>query len=251
MNNIHIFDVDGTLTPSRQPMSGWFYTFFREWMGKNKFYLVTGSDLKKTSEQLPKYVIDRAEGIFCCCGNQFYIKNKLIYENKFELPDHIQTYLKVVLSNSPYPHRYGNHIEDRGSMVNFSIVGRNCTQEQREEFFKYDNEVKERQRIADSIKKSAKGIDAAVGGQISIDIYEEGKDKSQVIDVIKEKEGKVDNWYFLGDKTDIGGNDYPLSHRVWGMENGNSYQIDAGPEQTRAVLLNIQDPNNKVSLTNW
>ncbi len=251
MNNIHIFDVDGTLTPSRQKMTDEFYEFFRQWMSKNKFYLVTGSDLKKTSEQLPKYIIDRAEGIFCCCGNQFYIKNKLIYENKFKLPDHIETYLKIVLSNSPYPHRYGNHIEDRGSMINFSIVGRDCTQEQRDEFFKYDNEVKERQRIADSIKKAAKGIDAAVGGQISIDIYEEGKDKSQVIDVIEEREGKVDNWYFLGDRTEVGGNDYPLAYKLWKMSNGNSYQVDQGPLHTRAILLDIENPGTEVTKVNW
>ena len=40
-----------------------------------------------------------------------------------------------------------------------------------------------------------------MGGQISIDIYEEGKDKSQVIDIIEKREGKIDYWYFLGDRT--------------------------------------------------
>ena len=136
-------------------------------------------------------------------------------------------------------------------MINFSIVGRDCTQEQRDEFFKYDNEVKERQRIADSIKKAAKGIDAAVGGQISIDIYEEGKDKSQVIDVIEEREEKVDNWYFLGDRTEVGGNDYPLAYKLWKMSNGNSYQVDQGPLHTRAILLDIENPGTEVTKVNW
>ena len=48
----------------------------------------------------------------------------------------------------PYPHRYGNHIEDRGAMVNFSIVGRDCTLEQRKEFFEWDNKHQERKKIA-------------------------------------------------------------------------------------------------------
>ena len=138
-----------------------------------------------------------ANGIFTCCGNQFWkpdphivnVSAELIYENKFELPQHLETFLQIILKNSDYPHRYGNHIEDRGSMVNFSIVGRDCTQEQREEFFECDNEHNERKRIADIIKK-AKGVDASIGGQISIDIYEEGKDKSQIIDVIHKKEKK-------------------------------------------------------------
>ena len=45
-------------------------------------------------------------------------------------------------------------------MINFSIVGRDCTQEQRDEFFKYDNEVKKDNVSRYPIKKSrAKGID--------------------------------------------------------------------------------------------
>ena len=128
MDRIFIFDVDGTLTPSRLPMTKEFQKFFKQWIKKNKFYLVTGSDLPKLQEQMCYFDIE-AEGIFTCCGNQFWkpdpsivnISADLIYENKFELPEHLDMFLKIVLSNSPYPHRYGNHIEDRGSMVNFFV----------------------------------------------------------------------------------------------------------------------------------
>ena len=34
----------------------------------------------------------------------------------------------------------------------------------------YDNQVNERKRVADSIKKHSKDLDAVIGGQISIDI---------------------------------------------------------------------------------
>ena len=136
MNKIYMFDVDGTLTPSRLRMTEKFAKYFDKWSERNKYYLVTGSDLDKTKEQLPIAYIDKAEAIFTCCGNQMWRNNKLIYNNKFELTSKLKNTLEVVLMSSPYPHRYGNHIEDRGSMVNFSIVGRNCTQEQRENFFK-------------------------------------------------------------------------------------------------------------------
>ena len=158
MDRIFIFDVDGTLTPSRQPMTEEFQKFFKQWIKKNKFYLVTGSDLPKLQEQMCMYDIE-AEGIFTCCGNQFWLPNPsvpiqsadLIYDNKFKVTRKLNKLLGTILSNSIYPHRYGNHIEDRGSMVNFSIVGRDCTQEQREEFFEWDNEHNERTRIADII----------------------------------------------------------------------------------------------------
>ena len=47
MNKVFIFDVDGTLTPSRLPMTDEFAKFFHEWIEKNKFYLVTGSNIEK------------------------------------------------------------------------------------------------------------------------------------------------------------------------------------------------------------
>ena len=42
--NKFIFDVDGTLTPSRREMDKEFVQFFFEFCTKNDVYLVTGSD---------------------------------------------------------------------------------------------------------------------------------------------------------------------------------------------------------------
>ena len=73
MNKVYIFDVDGTLTPSRRRMTEDFARFFDEWSKKNTFYLVSGSDLDKIKEQIPIAYLERAEGIFCCGGNKFYL----------------------------------------------------------------------------------------------------------------------------------------------------------------------------------
>ena len=43
-----IFDVDGTLTPSRQPMDPQFKEWFLSFMEREKVWLVTGSDYPKT-----------------------------------------------------------------------------------------------------------------------------------------------------------------------------------------------------------
>ena len=251
MNKVFIFDVDGTLTPSRLQMTEKFKKFFKEWTTKNRFYLVTGSDLPKLQEQVPEDILELANGIFTCCGNQFWKEGntkqwptdwKLVYENKFELPNHLEMFLNIVLKQSPYPHRYGNHIENRGSMVNFSIVGRDCTQEQREDFFKWDNENNERQRIANIIKNKAKGIDAVIGGQISIDIYPEGKDKSQIFEHIQKLETNVKEFIFVGDRTEEGGNDYPLANLLSHKDSpyGYAYQTE-GPEHTQKILESLID----------
>ena len=242
MGKIYIFDVDGTLTPSRLMMTEKFTKFFDKWSNKNKYYLVTGSDLDKTKEQLPIAYIDRAKAIFTCCGNQMWRDNELIYDNKFKLTSKLKNTLEVVLMSNQYPHRYGNHIEDRGSMVNFSIVGRNCTQEQRDEFFKWDEEKGERRKISTFLKHKFKDLDAVIGGQISIDIYPKGMDKSQVVEHIEDIEEKYcpDKYIFIGDRTMEGGNDYPLAKLMTGKCFRDFYQTE-GPEQTQKILESLID----------
>ena len=246
MNRVFIFDVDGTLTPSRLPMTEKFREFFSIWSALNKFYLVTGSDLPKLQEQMCMYDIE-AERIFTCCGNQMWkpdphivnISAELLYENKFELSSKLKNSLNVILMANSYPHRYGNHIEDRGSMVNFSIVGRDCTQEQREEFFKWDTEKGERRKISTFIKQKFRDLDAVIGGQISIDIYPKGNDKSQILEHI-EKRHPSGEIIFIGDGIENGGNDYPLAKLMDDIEDCDWYHTK-GWKHTKQILEKLSD----------
>ena len=248
MDRIFIFDVDGTLTPSRLPMTKEFQKFFKEWIKKNKFYLVTGSDLPKLQEQMCFYDIE-AEGIFTCCGNQFWkpdpsIVNtsaELIYDNKFEMTNKLKSSLEVMLMSSQYPHRYGNHIEDRGSMVNFSVVGRNCTQEQREKYYEWDKEKGERRKMSIFLKNKFKNLDAVIGGQISIDIYPKGNDKSQILNIIEqERLVQPDEYIFVGDGIDNKGNDYPLAKLMNKRDDCSSFNTD-GWKHTQKILEKLSD----------
>jgi phosphomannomutase len=230
MNNrkIFIFDVDGTLTPSRLPMTKEFQTFFSDWVKQNTFYLVTGSDLPKLQEQMNGMEI-HSNGIFTCCGNQFWETDyavhpkhaDLIYENKFKIPQTLLTYLGLQVRLSDTPVMSTNHREDRGSMLNFSVVGRNCTQEQREEYFEWDNKVGERRKIANEIMSGWPELEAVLGGQISIDIYPKGKDKSQIYEHLEE-------------------NDYPLAKLMEETSSCNYYRTK-GWEHTQQILENLID----------
>ena len=251
MNRVYMFDVDGTLTPSRQKMTEKFKKFFREWSNKNKFYLVTGSDLPKLQEQVPDDILELSAGLFTCCGNQFWkegstkqwpIDWKLQYENKFTPPQNLLTYLGEELRMSDYHHRAGNHIEDRDSLLNFSIVGRNCSAIERENYFKWDNQNGERKRISTHIREQWSNIDAVLGGQISIDIYPKGMDKSQIFKHIEEKENFYcpDEYYFIGDRTKEGGNDYPLAKLMEETNNCYTFQT-TGWEQTQKILESLID----------
>jgi len=242
MNNVYIFDVDGTLTPARQRMTKEFQDYFIKWSQRNIFYLVTGSDLDKMVEQVPKDILENAIGLFSCSGNTYHVDGMEVYNNKFNKPETLMPFLNMVLAHSKYPHRYGNHIEDRGSMVNFSIVGRDCTLEQRQEFFEWDKKTQERERIANIIKQKCDGVDATIGGQISIDIYDKGSDKSQVLKVIQDElyDAPINDYIFIGDRTMEGGNDYPLAQLMDTMDNCKSNQVE-GWEDTLKVLQEYGD----------
>jgi len=253
MHRLYIFDIDGTLTPSRGRMTSEFAKFFDRWTNDNNYYLVTGSDLKKVKEQIPILYLERAQGIFTCCGNEFY-KNKIwktshseeihtsqVYNNKFVPPKGLTEFLMNKVNDSMCPIRVGNHIEDRGAMINFSVVGRDCTQEQREEYYEWDNKNNERKKIVDELKLKWPSIEASVGGQISIDIHEPGMDKSQILSHIKDSYiNLIDEYIFIGDRIEKGGNDYPLAKLLETKINGFSHNTK-GPENTREILESLND----------
>ena len=249
MNRVYIFDVDGTLTPSRQPMTKKFRDFFKKWALENTFYLVTGSDLPKLQEQMEGLEI-HADGIFTCCGNEFWQADPavhpkycdLIYQNRFTPPDSLIEYLEEKLKESKYYHRAGNHIENRKSLLNFSVVGRNCTLEQRKDYFEWDKERNERKSIATGIKFGWSKLDAVIGGQISIDIYPKGRDKSQILDIIEqERLVKPDEYIFIGDGINNKGNDWPLAKLMLTKKDYCSSYHTNGWEKTQEILEELND----------
>ena len=183
---IYIFDIDGTLTPSRNKMDKQFQELFKNFISAYRVWLISGSDHTKTIEQIGVDIWTNVERAYQCSGNQLVQKGSLIRSSDLEIPIQTKGCLEKFLEESKYPHRYGNHIETRPGMVNFSIVGRQCTQEQREEYFKWDKKHKEREAFVWELKERYKFLDAVVGGEISIDIYPRGKDKGQIVDELKD-----------------------------------------------------------------
>ena len=108
-------------------------------------------------------------------------------------------------------------------MVNFSVVGRAATDQQRKDYFEWDCMVKERADIADQINRKFKDLHASVGGEISIDISPRGNNKSQAADALK---GKYKNIHFFGDRMEYGGNDYPLALVIDLGKLGKTYRVN-------------------------
>ena len=120
----YIFDVDGTLTPSRQQIDFDFLNFLLDFANRNDVYLVTGSDRPKTIEQIGKDLYFACKRVYNCSGSDVYEKDILIYRDEWSLPSDAEEFLMDELHHSKFPIRTGNHIETRPGCVNFSVLGR-------------------------------------------------------------------------------------------------------------------------------
>ena len=234
---IYLFDVDGTLSEPRRPITEEFVSVFLGWLTENqkKVYLVTGSDIEKIKEQIFPSFIDQCEGLFTCSGNVFYSKGQKIYENTLQIPDGLLENLQLYLDQSEWRQKQGTHIELRSGMINFSTVGREASQKMREAYAKWDETQREREDIVEYLKDLHPDLEVAIGGEISVDIYPAGSNKGQVVEKLQERHGEDVRMIFTGDKNVPGGNDWPLAQRLEEMSGSAWYQVQ-GPEETRALI---------------
>ena len=232
MNNKFIFDVDGTLTPSRGIIDLDFKAFFNMFCLTNDVYLVTGSDKAKTVEQISEPTYNLCKRVYQCNGNDVWEKDANIQTNDWKLPDLARTFLISCEYESDFSIRTGNHIEERPGMVNFSVVGRNADAEQRAAYVAFEEQNGERKKIADAFNTMFPDLEAKVGGETGIDISPKGSDKSQIIEDFNTVR---DQLWFFGDAIYEGGNDYPLAKVV-----KNHRKVD-GWSQTKEYLQIFQE----------
>ena len=217
-----IFDVDGTLTPSRKKIKHEFWAPFLIFCRHHDVYLVTGSDRQKTLEQLGLDICYTAKRVYNCSGSDVYERDVNVYRDDWELPKKVENFLIDELAYSCFPIRNGLHIERRPGGVNFSILGRGKDPSVgRAEYMKWDKERLEREDIADRIRNQFPELTVALGGQTGLDIGPLGSDKSQILRDFSND----DQLYFFGDRTEKGGNDYTLSQSIKKM-GGVTYPVN-------------------------
>ena len=171
----YIFDVDGTLTPSRKKIEHEFWAPFLIFCRNNHVSLVTGSDREKTVEQLGLDICYTAKRVYNCSGSDVYERDVNVYRDDWELPKEVERFLEDELAYSCFPIRNGLHLERRPGGVNFSILGRGKDASHgREEYIKWDKERLERVDIADRLKNQFPELEVQVGGQTGLDLAPKG-----------------------------------------------------------------------------
>lgn len=234
MSTLILFDVDGTLTVPRNRINDDMLNILHKLNNHNNIDIgfVGDSDLSKQIEQLGEENMNLFKWRFTENGLKSYHNNDLIdtidiieFLGEDRYRNLINTILSV-LASVYIPKKRGNFIELRTGMINISPIGRSCTQSERDEFEIYDKENNVRKDIIEKLKESL-GSDFynfqfSIGGQISIDIFPRGWDKTYCLQFVQYKYDKI---YFFGDKTMKGGNDYEIYNdsRVKGY-SVNSYK---------------------------
>ena len=215
-----IFDVDGTLTPSRGRMNHDFQKWLWGFIQSNNVYLATGSDYPKTIEQVGEDICESVKTCFNCSGNSVWKSGVEVRRNDWQLEDIHRDFFEAKLAASKFHVRTGNHIEERPGMVNFSIVGRNASLEDRFLYRQWDEHKNERETIVKEFTEIfGDSIQVQVAGETGLDVFPKGYDKSQIAAFVK---GPT---IFFGDKMLPGGNDYPLAEKILKRTGGRAIQV--------------------------
>ena len=228
-----LFDVDGTLTEPRLSINQKMIDSLYRWKSLNNVTLgiVGGSDIEKQKEQLQEVLFTCFHHIFSENGLVAFesdgsVQNlKLIHQMNIvhhlgeEVYQEMMNTILKFLSNILLPAKRGTFIELRHGMINVSPIGRSCNQMERDAFFEHDKKHKIREKMKQFLEEEwkDKNLTVSIGGQISLDIYPRGWDKTYCLQFIQDKYEKI---YFFGDRTEKNGNDFEIYNdkRVIGVK---------------------------------
>jgi len=246
VSTLFLFDMDGTLTPPRQPMP----MNIEILLGKiqnagHEVGIITGSDMDYVKQQCSNLFdmsLIKTEDIhFLPCNGTKYIRNeRTIYSKNMKTEmgtDQWRLLMTHLLSlqnqlcyeiTSAFP-LTGHFFNYRESMLNWCPIGRNASIEDRKIWEEIDKDGKIRKPLLEKIREfiSPLQMDLSVklGGDTSFDIYPLGWDKTYPL-VETEYFNDYEKIYFIGDRCERNGNDYEIyeyyrtiSHKTTGVEH--------------------------------
>mmetsp|Transcript_41950 Transcript_41950/g.48277 ORF Transcript_41950/g.48277 Transcript_41950/m.48277 type:complete len:253 (-) Transcript_41950:177-935(-) len=235
---IMLFDVDGTLTVPQNKITSEMLEFMQKSQQKVDIGVVGGSAYAKIASQVGADYLKALpyafteNGLVWMKGGEW--QKSVSIKDKFtesELNAFISFCLRYI-GELDIPIKRGTFVDFRTGMMNISPIGRNCSQEERDEFERYDKEHQIRATMIQAIKDKFPdlGLVYSIGGQISFDVFPEGWDKRFCLQYLEEYE----TIHFFGDKTFAGGND----HEIYACDRTIGHSVKS-PEDTRKIMEDI------------
>ena len=239
---IIVFDLDGTITPSKMPMDEEMAELFRKILDRMSIAVITGGGYERFEAQFQalKCTPDQLSRLFFfpTTGTRFYrsidgkwtqvYADEMTLEERQKIKDAFTQAYKDIDYHDPEV-LYGEVVEDRGTQVTFSACGQQAPLEVKEAFkATYDDR---RLALAEAVRKYLPDFEVKVPGVTSIDVTRKGIDKGYGIEMIEKHLGiAVSEMVFVGDALYEGGNDQPV------IRTGVETVSVKDPEETKAVL---------------
>ena len=256
-NPLILFDVDGTLTEARLPITMPMIILLRELCRHAEIGFLTGSGMEYIKEQLWPALNDSIIRDNChllpCNGTEYAIPTgppdfnvQTIYkgsmkdeigENQFrellKMLCSFQSDLVHEISDMPLT---GNFIQNRNSMLNWCPIGRNALPCDRNQFKALDKLYGIRTKYIQALKKQLMeqniGVTVKLGGNTSFDIYPIDWDKTYALNHFDKSKWE---FWFVGDRCGVEGNDYEIFELL--KNSGRSFET-SGPEETIEIIEN-------------
>jgi phosphomannomutase len=245
------FDLDGTLAPSKSPLPDRVAEQLDVLLEKYHVCVISGGKFGQFEKQLLanlKASPDKLERLHLMptCGTRYYRYDaakkdwEKIYAEDFTATEKekISKHLMETVEKLGYLEKkvYGEVLEDRGSQITYSALGQDIVDHLgSEEGVRlkeaWDPDNKKKNHIRDEVASFLPEFEVRVGGITSIDITKPGIDKAYGMKKLMGMlEISKDEIFFIGDRVQEGGNDYPV--KVMGID---TLQISNWEETAMAI----------------
>ncbi len=248
--NLFVFDLDGTLTPSKSVADREMIGLLLRLLKKKCVAVIGGGKYELFKEQLVRRLPRRDERLsrlflFPTSSTAFYRfmdrKWVCVYSHGLSPAERkkIKKMFAVAFTKIGYVHpeqTYGPVIEDRGTQITFSALGQEIIAQlgvrrglALKEGWNKNHDV--RPELMKALKRLLPKFEVRQGGLSSIDVTRKGIDKAYGIRQIEKTLGVPrKEMLFMGDAIFPGGNDYAV------VRAGVEYIKVNGPEETKRAI---------------
>ena len=244
------FDLDGTLTESKQTMTPEMAVLLSTLATSEqsrKVAIISGGSFEQFKKQLApifagtllasdlshfillptsgsqRYEYDQADNEWKITDKEEMSKE--IKEKIFEAFEKIQS---IGIYEIP-TEKFGERVEERGTQITFSAFGQEAPIEKKR---LWDPDQSKRKKIKEALELLLPEVDVAIGGMTSIDVLHKGFNKAVGLRRLLTKlDFKLEDIIFVGDAVFPGGNDY-------------------SPSQMGIETVSIANPGETASLIN-
>jgi HAD superfamily hydrolase (TIGR01484 family) len=239
MKKLIVFDLDGTLAPSKSPLDTEMSSLLHDLLEVVKVAVISGGAWLQFERQvisnLPQDGRLASLSLLPTCGTQFFQYTgqwKRLYAEDFttDEKDKIINSLNKAVETADFPasQSWGETIEDRGSQITYSALGQQAPLEEK---VKWDADFAKRKKIKAILDTLIPEFSVRLGGATSIDVTKPGIDKAYGIRKLRDILGiGLQEMIYVGDALFPGGNDYPA-------EQAGVISIPVrGPDETKRVI---------------